>query len=110
MPIIGERIHQLRRTKHLTQEALAADVEVDQSRISDYERSKENPTAPTLEKLAKALDTSVDYLLGLTDDPTPPLSNSPGTFARKELRVIELWREGKNSEAAMLILSDGTGK
>lgn len=106
MSIIGERIHQLRRAKHLTQEELAAAAEVDQSRISDYERSKENPTAPTLEKLAKALDTSVDYLLGLTDDPTSPSSSSPGSFARKELRVIELWREGRNNEAAMLILSD----
>ena len=36
-----------------------------------YERNVNIPNAEILTKLAEALNTSADYLCGLTDDPTP---------------------------------------
>jgi len=40
-----------------------------------------NVSAIMLAKIANALDTSVDYLLGLTDDPTPPQREDTGARA-----------------------------
>lgn len=36
-----------------------------------------NSSADTLRRIADALDTSIDYLLGDTDDPTPPVQRLP---------------------------------
>lgn len=36
-----------------------------------------NTTADTLRRIADALDTSIDYLLGDTDDATPPVARLP---------------------------------
>jgi transcriptional regulator with XRE-family HTH domain len=96
----------MRKQLGLSQEALAEITGVDQKTISDYEVGKGNPTANSISGLADALNTSADYLLGRTNDPTPPLPNSPGQLARKESRVIELWRQGKLAQAASLILND----
>ena len=106
MPIRGERIKDRRRKFGLSQEELAEAVGVNQGQISDYEQSKGNPTASSLVGLAKALDTSIDYLLGLTDDPTPPRDNDPSILKPKERLVIEKWRHGELTEAVKIILSE----
>jgi transcriptional regulator with XRE-family HTH domain len=108
MFIQGDLVRLRRKKLGYSQESLAAAAGVDQASISLIETGKGNPTAGVLFSLADVLDTSVDYLLGRTDDPTPPMSNSPDHFARKELRVIELWRDGKKAEAAALILTDSS--
>ncbi len=39
--------------------------------MSQFERAVHEPLAGTLSRIAKALNVSSDYLVGLTDDPTP---------------------------------------
>lgn len=73
--IRGDRIKALRESLGLSQTELAAalikDVPgVNQSQISQVERGVAGLRAETLALLARALETSTDYLLGLTDDPT----------------------------------------
>ncbi|MGI6402886.1 MAG: helix-turn-helix domain-containing protein [Oscillospiraceae bacterium] len=58
---------QLRDAKNLTQLRLAMDLNVSQETISGYEIGKAVPPADMLVKLADALDTSVDYILGRTN-------------------------------------------
>lgn len=58
---------QLREAKNLTQLRLAMELNVSQETISGYEIGKAVPPAEMLVKLADALDTSVDYILGRTD-------------------------------------------
>lgn len=106
MHIKGDRVRQLRKTLGLSQEELAEAVAIDQTQISDYERSKGNPTASSLVGLADALGTSADYLLGRTDDPTPLSHNSPQILKPKERLVIEKWRSGEVTEAIKIMLGE----
>jgi len=65
------RIRDLREDHDKTQADLAEYLGCSQQTYSQYENGKVQPTPETLEKLALYFGTSVDYLLGLTDDPRP---------------------------------------
>lgn len=62
-----KRLKQLRESKNLTQLRLSIELGVSQETISGYETGKAVPPADMLVKLADALHTSVDYILGRTD-------------------------------------------
>lgn len=66
-----ERIRALREDRHLSQAAVAKILCVAQTTYSDYERGKLNIPIPTLIRLALLHNTSIDYLLNLTDEPAP---------------------------------------
>ena len=72
----GKRLRVLRLDLGLTQgEVLeqmeSAGVKIGQSYISDMERTDKLPNGEVLVGLAKVLHTTTDYLLLLSDDPTP---------------------------------------
>ena len=60
---VGERIKQLRKQSNLTQQQLADLVGVTYIQIGRYETSKSNASADVLQKIAEALQTTVDYLM-----------------------------------------------
>jgi len=64
-----ERLKQIRDMRELTQSDLGAMVGLDLNTISRYETGKTEPSADIIALLARALDVSADYLLGLKDDP-----------------------------------------
>lgn len=65
---IGQRIRSRRRELNLTLRELSERSDLSITYISDLERGKRGaPTAPVLERLATALECSVDYLLGRED-------------------------------------------
>jgi len=66
-----ERIRNLRIDKNLTQTDIASILSVKQNTYSQYELGVLKYPVEVLIKLAKFYDTSVDYLLGLTDNPMP---------------------------------------
>lgn len=70
--IIGKRIRERREAKGLTQEQLADMIDTEGNTISRWERNKIGIGSAYIVKLAQALDTSTDYLLGETDDPALP--------------------------------------
>lgn len=51
----------------MSQADMAKILKVHQTTYSDYERENLNIPIPVLKQLAVFYDTSVDYLLGLTD-------------------------------------------
>jgi transcriptional regulator with XRE-family HTH domain len=67
----GQRLMRLRLAKGLTQTQLADMIESSQRAISRYETIAELPPTPVLVKIAKALNTSADELLGLKKPQTP---------------------------------------
>ena len=70
---VGARLRQRRKDQHLSQQGLAALMQVPQSWISDVEKGKrQHVEAETVYRFARALDCTMDYLMGLTDDPAPP--------------------------------------
>jgi len=60
---LGRNLKRIRTTKKLSQGAIARKLEVHRSYISGIENGKRNPTLVTIDKLAKALNVSVDELL-----------------------------------------------
>ena len=66
-----QRIRNLREDKDLLQKDMAAYLQCTQVCYSHYEMGKRDIPTDVLIRLAKFHETSVDYLLGLTDVKTP---------------------------------------
>jgi len=66
MPFEPTRLKSLREAKRLSQEDLAKLSGVSQSVVTRSERGESAPRSDAMEKLALALDCSLDYLHGLT--------------------------------------------
>ena len=66
-----ERLRNLREDKDLKQKDIAKMLNVAQTTYSDYENGKINMPTSILIKLAELYNTSIDYLLGMTDNPRP---------------------------------------
>ncbi len=65
------RIRDLREDHDLKQVDMAEYLNCSQVCYSNYERGKRGVPADVLIKLSQFYNTSVDYLLELTDDPRP---------------------------------------
>ena len=76
--LVAWTVRKLRVRRGLSQEALAVDAGVDRSYVGRIERGIENPTAETLERLARALDVPVADLLAV-----PKATEKPPTTLRK---------------------------
>ena len=64
----------------MTQDELAAILRINKHSISSYEREKSEPPDAIKIEIAKYFNVSIDYLLGLTDEPTP--HTNQGRFLR----------------------------
>lgn len=69
--MIMSRLKDLRKEKGYTQIKMQHLTGIDQSDYSKLESGKRYFTFEQLKKLALALDTSMDYLSGLTDERKP---------------------------------------
>ena len=76
------RLRELRIKKGYTQVKMQMLTGIDQSDYSKIERGKRYLTFEQCKKIALALDTSMDYLAGLTDESSP--------YPRKETNKL-LW-------------------
>ena len=62
--ILGERISELISQKGITQRELASMVHVTDVSMSRYVKGERIPKGPIIANIAKALNTTSDYLLG----------------------------------------------
>lgn len=69
--MLGERLFDLRKDAGLTQDDLSAIINVNKHSISSYERDKSEPPDEIKIRIAKYFGVSMDYLLGMTDNPNP---------------------------------------
>ncbi len=65
------RIRDIREDSDLTQKQIASYLMCDQSLYSKYERGERDVPLHIMIKLAKYYNTSIDYLVGLTENKTP---------------------------------------
>ena len=68
MSSLGQRIKLRRKQLGLTQKELGYKVNLTEFNVSKYEREATKPDVETLYRIAEALDCSIDYLLGKTDN------------------------------------------
>lgn len=86
----GLRMQNLRMDLNLSQLQLAKKVKVEKNTISNYECNVSAPPCDKLKKLCLELETTADYLLGLSEEPHPDISyvrSIPDEY--KELRASE---------------------
>jgi len=67
--VFAERLKKERITHKLTQRDLAELCNFDTGQVSRYEAGSREPSANALSKIAEVLRLSVDYLIGLSDEP-----------------------------------------
>lgn len=91
MKKFSERLKELRYQKQYSQKKVAADLGMTFSALSQYENGKRTPKNEVLIQLAAYYNVSVDYLLGLIDNPVNnymlspsekeiPIAASPNTY------------------------------
>ena len=69
--MLGENIAALRKQRGMTQQSLADSLFVTRQTISNWEKNLSVPDADALVRLADALDTTVQTLLGQPEEASP---------------------------------------
>ena len=81
-----------RKKQGLTQEGLSELVKISVPTIARIENGRSDPKSEELSRLARALNTSVAYLTGETDEPGPVQSRHPVEESTPDEPVID-WPE-----------------
>ncbi|SFU82034.1 helix-turn-helix domain-containing protein [Alicyclobacillus macrosporangiidus] len=76
MANFAERLSELIETNGVSKKDLAAILGVTYRNLRRYETGERKPDFDGLIKLADFFNVSLDYLVGRTDDPTPPPRSS----------------------------------
>lgn len=87
-----ENLRKLREEKSISQVRLSVEIGVAQETISAYERGRAVPTCENLLKIAKFLNTSTDYLLGLTNIKLPYNKITLDKLSDEEFGIITQYR------------------
>ena len=87
--IILKNLKKLSKKRNISMTALAVKLEIANETISRYNNGSIEPKLSTVIKMAKILDTSVDYLLGLTNDPNP----KDFVYSERESDLIHNYRK-----------------
>ncbi len=67
--MIGERLQELRKDRGISQAEFAKILGVSHYTVSSYECNRSDPDDNAKITIAKLFDVSVDYLIGLIDEP-----------------------------------------
>lgn len=99
----GDRFKELRERKGYTHEELAELLGIGTTQIWRYENEKTDPSTKILGNIARVLEVSTDYLLGLTDDPSSAIRID--NLSQKEKAVLSAMRRGEVVEAIRVLAS-----
>ncbi|MCT8389412.1 XRE family transcriptional regulator [Leuconostoc holzapfelii] len=91
MSVTSERMKEQRKIKKLTQTSLAELVNSSRSSIAQIETDKYTPSFAMLSLIADALDTTVDYLQGKTDNALKTSHN--GSDDGDEIKLTEAQKQ-----------------
>ena len=93
-----QRLKQLRKEMGLSQKSLSEHLGVTQQAVGKLETGRSSPDPATLARLAELLETSADYLLGISEHPAEPAAPSL-PYAESPIPVIGTVRAGYGSLA-----------
>jgi transcriptional regulator with XRE-family HTH domain len=92
----GDRLLEVRKSKSISQDALAKSVGAHGAVIGRYERNEVKPSIEMATKLASSLGISLDYLVGSTD------SKIDNTILKKVVQIQKLNKEDKGHLFALM--------
>lgn len=95
MNTIGERIVFLREECDMSQKELAYAIDIAPTSLSRYENNLYEPKAEILLRLASVLNTTSDFLLGLTDTYKKPkgTGQKPTGITASEHQLLSSYRK-----------------
>lgn len=95
---LAERLRERREKRRLRNGQVALYLGITTSYVSQMENGKKQPSLEVLTRLAKYYDTSADYLLGLTDDPSPRSDEPLPEVVRDVIEIMLGLSEGRRAE------------
>lgn len=69
--LLAKRLRECRKKNNFTQWEVAVYCDITERAYQNYELSRREPKVEILMRIARFYKVSIDYLVGLTDDPTP---------------------------------------
>lgn len=97
MATLAERIKQLRKESHLTQEELAKELRVSKGAVGNWETGTRKPSLEMLDEMADVFNCNMDYLLGNT--------NERPEFTLEERWIIKCYRNAdKDTKEAVNVI------
>ncbi len=94
----GSRMKEWITDHNIRQKALAKEFHVTESMMSHYMTGLNEVTVDVLVKFAVREGLTVDYLVGLTDDPKPPYPVSA-----KERQLLEAYRTLEKDQRELIV-------
>ncbi len=98
----------LREKASVTQKQLAEAIGVSQQSINKYENHKIEPDIETMIRIADYFQTSVDYLIGHTDNPRKIETTHPYELNEEESRMLKGYRNlsAKKRKTVALVIEN----
>lgn len=98
MSIFSDRLTECLTSIEMSQKTLAKKTEITPATISRYITSQRNPTAENANRISKVLNTSVDYLLGCSD-------NNPLHILNTDSELLEFTTEHIERKSMQLLFN-----
>ena len=89
--MINEILKNTRKNEKLTAKELATQLNVSTSLIYEWEHGRANPSINELIKLANIFETSIDYLVGRTDE--FELVKNENSLSKNESELLSLFKK-----------------
>lgn len=105
MPFRADRLAELQRAKGYSNRHLANLIGVNENTVRRWLVEGQQPGALSLNQLAAVMDTNIDYLMGNTDDKTPPPPEL-GELSELEKRFVWALRRGGRKAVKRLLGDD----
>lgn len=106
MSTFSERLTAMLHKRDMTQKQLAEKTGITASAMSYYVRGARTPSGDILTKIASALDTSTDYLLGAVDEPEMVRQNSELHYLQRNLSKLDPERLRKAEDLLKMVFDD----
>ena len=97
----SDRLREQRNKMGYTLEELADRLRIHSRQLSRYEHAESDPTAEVVARMAKELQVTADYLLGVTNTPTPILLETD--LSPDEAKLVTAFRRGQIKEALKIL-------
>lgn len=101
----GQRVKRLREKQQWTQAELGAKIGSDGKQVIRYEKPNNNCRADVIVALATALNTSSDYLLGLTENDDPRLFHDELSAEERALLIALRNRQTPDTVDALAVIT-----
>lgn len=99
MNTVSERLKFLMEVNEIKQTQLASLVGISKQSLYKYLHCKCEPRAEIIAKMAEALNTSADYIVGLTGNPAPAVRNQEAEkIASRDTELLLMFHRLSNDD------------